>query len=178
MMLALAMLVAMPDSDPLAPARQGLVQCRAPNEDRKTCVTIVAYTPQGKGAYRSVSRTRVRNQPEIIIEAVATVHVANGLVCDRDFVGTWRAARLTMGVGGSPAPEVISADVHRQLDPSFARFEGKLICSRYEPADHGVTSSLLIDGQPDPEDEGGLILWVKPDEYRLAPVPGGTVKKR
>lgn len=173
-MISTAILLAMAmgghaNPDPLAPAHRGMVQCRTPRAN-KICGTIVVYTPQPDGSYRSLARSRFSNDPDIILETSATVRVENGLVCDRDFAGNIRKSRLTFGIGGPAVPQERSAEFHRQVDPLAARFEGRLVCGRYDKAKDGLMATLIVDGERDPS-IGGPFIWVRPEEYRLAPSP-------
>ena len=167
----IAMAAAMPATDPLAPARRGLVQCRGVHEDR-TCEIMVDYTPLRDGSYRSRSRVLYSNVPNIVIEAYSTVRIENGQVCDRDFAGKMHRTRLLMD--GVPAPADITADFHQRYDSTMTPFEGATVCATYEDGGRGGWSAtVIVDGAEYP-DLGSRFIWVRPDQYRLAPAPSNV----
>jgi hypothetical protein len=152
-------------ADPLAPAREGKIQCIGPNKEKKTCMGTVTYVVRPDGSYDSTVTAMVAPQPLITMQTKTSGKVENGLVCGVVRKSEYEAATFQMD--GKPAEQAMSDAIRAQVLGAVSALDGKNGCSR-ERADGEVsTLDVTVDGVARPELTQKAI-WVKPDEgYKI-----------
>jgi hypothetical protein len=152
-------------ADPLAPAREGKVQCVSPNVEKKTCMAIATYDVRVDGSYDAVTIALISPAPMITMETRSTGKIENGAVCG--LIKRDDYANSVFMLDGKPADASVAEAVKAQMLPALASMEGKNGCSR-ERAEGGLqVAEITLDGVARPELTQRLI-WVKPDQgYKL-----------
>lgn len=170
-LLALAVLAAAtPDlaRDPLAPARDGLVECGDPDDAKKTCKTMATYQSLGGGLYSTTGVATLPALGGLTVEMTIQVEVRQGAVC-----GAFQAADVAQAklfkngraLSGDEAAPIL-AQMEQMARPMF----GQTLCDTHEAVAGGlVKTRTTINGEPKPAMDSAL-RWVKPwDGYTLAP---------
>lgn len=170
MTLAVLATAALADPNPLAPARDGQVQCYEPDSARKTCHAIGAYRWAEDGAITNDATVALGDDPLIILHASAPVYVRDAAECA---VNTPAANQITsIEVDGTPLTGAEFDEVRKQvgaaMDQTFAM--GSEYCSTYHPREDGTLKAIVtIDGELRP-DLTSNVLWVRlEDGWRVAP---------
>ena len=145
--------------DPLAPAREGKVQCVSPNREKKTCVAIASFKMRPDGGFESVVRVMVNPAPEIVMETHTIGTVENSLTCNMIRTEDYDAAILTMN--GAPMDEAMAGAIRPQITAALAPMAGKKGCSHERPDGDMIVSEVTLDGVAHPEMTQRLI-WVSP----------------
>lgn len=154
---------AVPAADPLAPARQGKVQCYQPDTAARTCASFGGYRFLPDGAIVNDAEVMLAPSPLISIRTADPVTVRDGKVCG--YLG--RIEDMRVLVAGAPADEKTAALVQAELRKGMARFAGKEICSTYSWTGSWFESAATVAGVPD-EGMARRVIWVLPsDGYRL-----------
>lgn len=166
--LALALALAVPApleaADPLAPARDGRLQCHSPDKARKTCAALAGYTFAADGAILNQAEVMLNPAPLIIMRDESPVVVRDGAVCG--LLGGLEDAVFT--IDGQPADPATADLIRGQVSAAFARL-GTEGCTRYAPQGEGWLAEPVIDGQPRP-DLNQTVIWVLPsDGYSVRP---------
>lgn len=152
-------------ADPLAPAREGKVQCVSPNREKKTCLAIARYELGAGGAYKSAVTVMVNPAPLITMETRTAGTVEGGATCNTIIAADYDAAVFTMD--GKPMDENMAAAIHPQVSAAIAPMAGKKGCSREHAEGDLLVSEVTLDGVAHPEMTQKLI-WVSPsDGYTL-----------
>jgi len=166
-MITAIALLAMTASDPLAPAREGKLQCHSPDLERRTCGAIAEYAPLADGKWRNIATVRIASAPEIIMHGESTVEVEDEAICgvvSRAELITWK---VTVDGVAMPAPEARA--ILDQVADRFASLGalGTKSCTRYRPDGDGLLAEMVIDGKPRPE-ASQRVIWVRPaDGYQV-----------
>lgn len=169
-MLATALLLTLAASDPLAPARQGLVQCYDPDAARKLCRAIGSYEFGADGAIVSLARTRLQDSPAIVMFARSRVVIRDGKECS---LGDLKETDIEkIEVNGQPLDDATLAVARTQIVAGLPDFMkgGQPLCSTY-PArtDAAMTVTVEIGGVAHPE-LTATVLWVNPaDGWTVTP---------
>jgi len=166
--LALLLAVAVPaplqDADPLAPARDGQLQCHSPDTARKTCRALAGYTFAADGTIANQAEVMLSPAPVIIMRDVAPVVVRDGAVCGP--MTGFEDAVFT--VDGQPAGPATAEMIRVQVTAAFAQL-GTEGCTRYSPQGDGRMAEVSIDGVARP-DLNQPVIWVSPsDGYSVRP---------
>lgn len=171
-MIALGLLLAIqpasgPAPDPLAPSREGQVQCFRPDHARKTCRSIAAYSPTGPGTYLARAMGMVDDSSGAMIEAQADVHIVSGAICHTYQAEDLTRARLTRA--GSPLSAEEAAPIVARLAASVEWALGQEICTRLAPMASGLVA-VSLEGGVAPDQVAQYVSWISPnDGYRVAP---------
>ena len=156
---------AMPQTaDPLAPAREGQLQCHSPDTARKTCAALAGYTFAADGTIRNQAEVMLNPTPLIVMRDEAPVVVRDGAVCG-PMTGFEDAA---FTIDGQPADPAMAEMIRGQVAAAFAQL-GSEGCTTYSPQGDGFLAEAVIDGQPRPE-LNQPVIWVSPsDGYSVRP---------
>lgn len=165
-LLALLQATAAPaDADPLAPARQGKLQCMAPDRARKACTALNHYVPDGERRYRNTTRALLTLKPLVTLEITVSSTIEGDAYC-----GTVTRADLeaaTVFLGKAEAPDSLRKRVIDATLSSIRSDLGKKACSRVRPDGDLLLQKSEVDGVSRP-DLMMRFIWVDPEEgYRL-----------
>lgn len=170
LVLSLAALAA-PDAadpaDPLAAARQGMLQCYAPDPARRTCRSLSAYVFGPDGVE---NRAEVLISPDgpLVMKASTSVRVQGGAVC-----GPIRAQDIDASevlFAGRPLGGARAEHAKAELKRGLAALIGAEVCTTFTPTAQGYVTHVTVDGQPAAEMSDSPLMWVKPgDGWRVAP---------
>lgn len=146
--------------DPLAPAREGKVQCISPNREKKTCIAIASFvlTP---GGFESTVRALINPEPAMAMEVRSKGTVEGGATCALIRSEDYAAATLT--TNGAPMDEATAGAIRPQIVAAITPMVGKKGCSRDRPEGDLIVSEVTLDGVARPEMTQRLI-WVSPSE--------------
>ena len=148
-LLLLAAAATPAQTDPLAPARAGKIQCVGPNQEKKTCLAFGRYQVDADGSYQSTVTVLVNPSPAITMETRAKGKVENGQVCGIIRKEDYAASTFTMN--GAPMDTAMADGIRAQVLAAVAPMDGKNGCSK-ERAEGGVTvSEVTLDGVARPE---------------------------
>lgn len=164
--------VAHAQSEPLAPARQGQVQCFEPDASTKTCAAMSSYEFGSDGSINDVSEVLIFPEPQIVMHISSPVTQRDGAVCGPMRQADVDAAHFT--IDGQPAgdenTETIRGQMHEYLSPMI----GVEVCSRFVPDGDGFRAVATAGGRPQPDQH---VTWVSPsDGYRVAAPPQAPVQ--
>lgn len=157
-------------ADPLAPARQGQVECFGFDTARKTCRAIGAYRFTADGTIFNDAANLVNAEPSVVMRTSSPVYVKDGAECTR--VAPMRDQITVIEVNGTRLEGEQFTAVRDQLAAALDGLfpTGSEFCGRYEAQPDGsVMQRLWVDGvaQPDKDD---AFRWVDPAEgWRVAP---------
>lgn len=154
--------------DVLAPARQGDLQCYAPNAQAKTCAALAAYAFDAQGKITNTGDVVIYPNPVIVMHMTSPVEVRSGAVC-----GPLRqedVSQATFTIDGQAAPEAETQTIRTQFAQQAASLIGVDICTTYTPtADGAFRADATVGGTPHPE-MTQTVIWVHPsDGYHAAP---------
>ena len=164
MLITSLLLAAAALADPLAPARQGQVQCYDPQPAKKLCRAIGSYEFAADGSIVNLGQTRISEEPPIVMFARGPVVVRGGQECAEGGLREEMIERIE--VAGQPLDAGTLAVARSQIVaslPDYMRSSGSL-CSSYAAKPDGTLSATVdIDGVARPE-LTATVLWVRPDE--------------
>ena len=162
--LALAASAPLQAADPLAPAREGRLQCHEPDAARKTCAALAGYTFAADGTILNQSEVMLNPSPLIVMRDEEPVEIRDGAVCGP--LGGFEDAVFT--VDGQPADPAMAGMIRTQVSAAFSAL-GTEGCTRYTPQGEGWLAEVSIDGAARPEFNQPVI-WVSPsDGYTVRP---------
>lgn len=163
----LLLLLALPVNsidDPLAPARQGQLQCHSPDVARKTCAALAGYTFEADGGILNQAEVLLNPSPAIVMHNEMRVFIREGAVCGD--MSDLAKARFT--IGGQVADENVTSLLRAQVTAAFSQLGGEG-CTRYAPNGEGILAKVMIDGEERP-DLNQPVMWVSPDAgWSVAP---------
>jgi hypothetical protein len=165
LLVAAAVLGAAP-ADPIAPAKQGLVQCYAPDPAKKTCRSMGAYTVQQDGTIQNAATTLISPNPLIVMRTLAPVQVKSGAIC-----GTIQQVDLdgaTFTYEGKPLEGDGAVKLKAALGSAMTPLLGHEVCTAYTANGDMLTGEVSLDGERKP-DMDQKVLWVSPTDYTVAP---------
>ena len=171
MSLAVALLSALvlQQPDPLAPAREGQLQCFQPDQAQKTCGAIGRYEFGADGAIFVNSRVAIMASPLVTFESRTAVTLRDGQECSQtDDAG---ADIQTIEINGAalsgPAFEQAREQIGQQLN---AIIGGAELCSTYSPQTDGTIQVTTSANGVEKRELSGALIWVGADEgWTLAP---------
>ncbi|WP_109807968.1 hypothetical protein [Sphingosinithalassobacter portus] len=165
--ILIALLGAQSVDDPLAPAREGKLQCYSPDTAAKTCQALAGYELAEDGTYRNTATVLIAPTPAVTMTTVSPVTVKDGAVCGYNRVEDLEASEIS--VDAMPIPEAQASAVRAQIIQALAPMIGPELCTRYTPDGDGLRAEVSFDGVARPE-FNTRVIWVSPDEgYRVAP---------
>ncbi|QIG78558.1 hypothetical protein [Stakelama tenebrarum] len=163
----LAALAAPQAADPLAPAREGKMQCYAPDIAAKTCKALAGYELQPDGSYANTALVLLGISPVITMETVTDVIVRDDAVCGYTTEDDLRTA--TIRVDGAPMTGAPADSFRDQLVSAMSSAIGPEICTRYLPDGDRLRTEITYDGEVG-ADTAIPVIWVSPEDgYRVAP---------
>lgn len=170
-MLATALLMSLAvTTDPLAPARRGLVQCYDPVPAQKLCRAIGSYTYVADRPISNLAVTRLQDSPAIVMFARSAVVVRDGKECS---VGALKESDIEkIEVDGQPLDAATLATARTQIVaglPDFMKTDQPLCSSYAANADGTMTATVDIGGVAHPE-LTATVQWVNPAEgWKVVP---------
>lgn len=154
--------------DVLAPARQGQLQCFAPDDARKTCQSLGGYAFRADGVIENAAQILVMPSPAIIMSVTSPVTVRNNAICGPLVEADINRATFT--INGHPASEEHTTMMRSQLLSQMAEVlnvESCLTMTRGD--DQSYLAETSMGGVVRPE-LGQRVLWVRPnDGWTVAP---------
>lgn len=151
-------------ADPLAPAREGQVQCYSPVPAQKLCSAIGSYEFAADGTISNLAMNRIQDDPPIVMFARSPVIVRDGKECSTHALRETDIEKIE--VAGRPLDAATLALVRSQILaglPDFMKGDQPL-CSTYTAKPDGSLSATVeVGGVPHPE-LTSTVLWVKPSE--------------
>lgn len=165
LILALAAVATGQNADPLAPARQGKIQCVVPNIEKKLCGAISTYTMRSDGSFDSVTTTMLAPTPLITMQTRVPGTVEKGSVCSPVRKADYEAATFQMD--GAPMDEAMASGTKAQVVAALASMDGKKACGTDKPEGDLILAQITLDGVAHPELNQRYI-WVDPaDGYKI-----------
>lgn len=168
-LVALAM-TAPSDPNPLAPARDGRVQCYTPDVERKVCRAIGAYRFEPDGRIINDAENMLSTDPLVILRASSDVYVKGNAECAS--AGAFNESHiLSVEVNGAPLEgEQLAAARSMYIERMRSGIGTGEYCSTYHSKPDGSLRALVtVDGIPRRESED-TIMWVRPEDgWRVAP---------
>ncbi|NIJ18567.1 hypothetical protein FHS95_000236 [Sphingomonas naasensis] len=156
-----------PEVDPLVHAREGRMQCIAPDSTRRTCRTLVRYTLQGERGFDAVVTGLVSTEPVAILEYRTSGTIEDGAICSVVRPIDLRDGKLSKD--GAPLSPAIEAQVRARLMSAVQPLAGHRRCYRQQFDGTEYQSHVTIDGLLRTE-MTQRSLWVRPDDgYAVAP---------
>ncbi|MES2834447.1 MAG: hypothetical protein V4707_07065 [Pseudomonadota bacterium] len=154
------------ETDPLAPAREGMAQCYTPNKAARTCRALANYEFHADGTITNYAVVLVNPTPLIVMRAETMVHISHGAVCgtssDSDIRG--------FVIDG----QTLAGPLDQQLRDASAAMraagpQGETCTTYIAGPDGALAYSVSVGGQSQP-DTGDTVLWVNPNEgWKVAP---------
>ena len=163
LIVAAAVLGAAP-SDPIEPAKQGLVQCYAPDVAKKTCRSMGAYDVQGDTILNAAT-TLVSPKPLIVMRTVAPVQVKAGAICG--VIQQSDLDRASFTYEGAAVRGDDAARMKTAISTAMAPLIGRELCTSFTAKGGMLAGEVSLDGvrQPDMDQK---VLWVAPSDYTVA----------
>ncbi len=148
---------------PLAPAREGKLQCYVPDAAKKTCQAIAGYEPQPDGSYRNTAKVLIAPERSISMETVSTVQVKGAAIC-----GVMARADLLAGrvlAGNTPLPKAQADPILERIATALAAAGtlDKETCTTYTPDGTQLKAEVTVDGVARP-DFTQPVIWVSPSD--------------
>lgn len=167
--LAALATAAFTDPGPLAPARDGQVQCYEPDVDQKTCQSIVSYRFEANGQTISKAQMVLNDGTRIVVIAEDEVYVRNHAECSSGDISP--AHILSIELDGATLSGDDLNSVRQELASAMQEEIGEgEYCSTYHPKPDGsMTTVVTVAGQLRP-DFTSTMRWVRrEDGWRLQP---------
>jgi hypothetical protein len=165
LIVAAAVLGAAPE-DPVAPARQGLVQCYAPDPARKTCRSIGGYSFQPDGAILNSASVLISPSPLIVMRTVAPVQIKTGAICGR--ISQTDVDQASFTYEGKPLEGDGAARLRGAIGGAMSPLLGHEICTAFVADGDVLSGQVSLDGVRK-ADMDQKVLWVSPSDYEVAP---------
>jgi hypothetical protein len=157
-------------SDPLAPARQGQVQCFEPDAANKTCAAIASYAFAADGTINNTSDVLIFPEPAIVMHITSPVTERGDQVCGP--IRNEDIASAQFVIDGQPTSDDNAQTIRAQMREQLAAMIGVEVCSRFVPDGGGFRAVATAGGRPQPDQR---VAWVRPsDGYRVAPPPSAA----
>ncbi|HYD86192.1 MAG TPA: hypothetical protein VEA80_01840 [Vitreimonas sp.] len=145
--------------DPVARAREGVIECLGPDRVARTCAAISNYRVLEGGEIANDAAVHIQNDPTVIMYGTSTLYVRDGMLCERVLRSTIDAARIT--IDGQPAPEDVAQSIRAAFWKALAGVTE--ICSRYTADGDGAAVAIYFDGVVQPE-LADRAIWVRPED--------------
>jgi len=155
--------------DPLAPAREGLVQCYGVHVERKTCDGIGAYSVGQDGVLTNNSMNVMSVEPLVLMRATSKVYVRGEAECS--MVTDPASMIVGLEVDGAALEgeqfEILRQEIAAGLKANLGTGE---FCTTYHPGQNGLLrATVTVNGVEKPQVEN-TALWVRPEDgWRVAP---------
>jgi hypothetical protein len=164
----IAALLAAALTGPLAPAASGMVQCVAPNIDRRVCGAITRFMTTSDGRLESWSESLVSASPVIIMRMHASERIDGAADCSRITGSDIDLASFLLD--GRPMPPAEALELRRDVRGSMIEIVDREVCTRFTPGPDGaLTTDVTINGVPTP-DMRMTVIWLPADnDYKVAP---------
>jgi hypothetical protein len=154
-------------TEPLAPARQGQVQCFEPDAANKLCAAMASYAFTADGVISNTSDVLIFPEPAIVMHVTSPVTVRDGAVCGPIRSQDIDAASFT--IDGQPAGDDNAQMIRSQMREQLAAMINVEVCSRFVPDGDRLRAVATIGGRAQPDQH---VVWVRPEDgYRVAAPP-------
>lgn len=144
-------------TDLLAPARAGKLQCYTPDAADRSCRALIAYSFAAGGKVVSRSETVLSPDDPILMKRRAELTLRGGALCGRVQAGDLDQATFT--IAGRAASPSETAILRARAKSEYAEIFGKEICTSFKPARGGLEAGMTLDGVPQP-DVTDQVVWV------------------
>jgi hypothetical protein len=152
--------------DPLAPARQGFLECGTVDHVAKTCEEIAQYIPRPDGKYDLVSQQVLALDPQIVMTYKTLVFVQGELICSGLVAADFDFATFT--VDGKKVGSDVALFYRNQMRDTWLQLQGKTSCMKFVSRVTGVEEVYYLDGVPVSGREPIKMQWVKlEDSFKL-----------
>ena len=153
--------------DPLAPATRGMLQCYAPNLEKKTCQSLSGYKQRADGAYDNTAIVLLSPSPIVTMETVTRVTTERGAVCGS--IRTEDIDSATIVVAGTKLDEQRAVAARGRIASAMSALMGKQVCTTYVQDGSQLRAEVSIDGTRSKKMDQQVV-WVAPsDGYIVAP---------
>lgn len=164
---ALAAPEAAASTDPLAAARDGMMQCTAPDAARRTCKSLSSYAFGPDGVLNRAEAVISPNMP-LVMRIATPVTVRGSAVCGPIRAEDIESSQIVFA--GRPITGEQAEKAKAQLKGSLGGLIGAEICTTFQAAQQGYTTQVSVNGAPAPDMSGAPVIWVKPGEgWKVAP---------
>ena len=168
-MLAALAMAAPADPNPLAPARDGRVQCYTPDVERQVCRAIGAYRFEPDGRIVNDAENMLSSVPLGILYATSEVYIKDNAECSLGAFDEGHVRAIEVNGVALEGEQLASA---RSMVAEIMReaIGSGEYCSTYHPKPDGSLRALVtVDGMPRTDAED-TILWIRrEDGWRVAP---------
>jgi hypothetical protein len=169
-MLTLSLLLLAAATDPLAPARAGLVQCYDPVPAQKLCRAMGSYDFAADGTISNLAVTRIQDAPAIVMFARSPVVLRDDKECSAGAIKESDIEKIE--VNGQALDAATLAIARGQIVAALPDFmkTGEALCSAYAPnADGTLSATVDVGGVAHPE-LTATVMWVNPLEgWKVVP---------
>lgn len=165
-LIVAAAVVGAAPADPIGPAKQGLVQCYAPDQSKKTCRSIGAYTVQSDGRIQNAATTLISKSPLIVMKTQAPVTIKAGAIC-----GTIQQTDLDTASFTYEGADLQGEDLAKlktAIGAAMTPLIGHEVCTSFAADGDMLSGQVSLDGARKP-DMDQKVLWVSPSDYSVAP---------
>jgi hypothetical protein len=165
-LILVAAVVGAAPADPIGPAKQGLVQCYAPDPAKKTCRSIGAYAVQPDGTIQNAATTLISKSPAIVMRTKAPVQIKAGAIC-----GTIQRADLDSASFTYEGADLQGEDLAKlkaAIGSAMTPLIGHEVCTTFAADGEMLAGQVSLDGARKP-DMDQKVVWVSPSEYSVAP---------
>jgi len=152
--------------DPIGPAKQGLVQCYAPDAAKKTCRSIGAYAVQADGTIQNAATTLISKSPAIVMRTTAPVKIKAGAVCGVIQQADLDNASFTYEGAALQGDDL--AKLKAAIGSAMTPLIGHEVCTTFTANGDMLSGEVSLDGARKP-DMDQKVVWVSPSDYSVAP---------
>jgi hypothetical protein len=168
--LIATLLFAAPDmanTNPLAPAIAGQLECSTPDEQRKTCRSIASYRHLSGPNYSNTAVMLFSPNGPTILQVTSPVVVKGNAVCAVTKIGDIKNGKVT--VGGRKLSTLEAAPLLDHLATHMFPLFGHEICLTFDDSSGTIMELGTIDGVRQPKGDEP-VQWVSPSAgYKVAP---------
>jgi hypothetical protein len=164
-LIAAAAVLGAAPADPVAPAKQGLVQCYAPDPGKKTCRSMGGYAIQSDGTILNTASVLVSPNPLIVMRTSAPVRIKDGAICGVISQADLDQASFTYE--GKPLDGEGAAKLRTAIGSAMAPLVGREVCTAFVADGDMLSGQVSLDGVRKP-DMDQKVLWVSPADSAVA----------
>lgn len=151
-------------TDPLAPARAGMLQCYTPDTAKKSCSALASYKPSGNAfANAAEVRLSVDANPLITLATTSQVRIERGMVCGKVLQADLETAEARLNhvpMEGEQRAAVLKGTIAAYAGAGILGHE---VCTRYVPDGDSLSAQIQVDGVSRPQFTQ-RVRWVRADE--------------
>lgn len=164
-LLALLQVSTAAAADPLAPARQGKLQCTLPDPVKKSCMAISRYEPDGERSYLNITQSLISGEPNMMLEFKSPTVIEGDAACGIMDRREMDEAILT--ASGAPVPSALRKQITDSIIAQVEADLGKKACTRIRREGGVLLQYLEMNGEPRPQHTMRVSLIDPAEGYRL-----------